>query len=104
MSQPVQKKTLRLVIEVPDVWADDLDDLAGYLSEPNDATDDDRLDVVLEEWFYPTAGLTLVAVPGDKCQNSEFTVHGYNVQIVGAHTVDRKRSGRSVPVTEEEKT
>jgi hypothetical protein len=86
-SVPRQKKRLRLTIEVPDMWADDLDEHAGYYSEPDPPTAEDRLELVLSEWMRAEVGLTIVTLPGDKCMNDDFQVVAYTGRIVAAETV-----------------
>lgn len=84
MSEPT--KTLVLHVEVPGFHADDLDELAGYLSEPDPPTDCDRLEVVLGEWMRTEVGITLVSVPGEKCLNTDFNVYAFTGRIVGVET------------------
>ena len=83
------KKMLVLHIAIADFNADDLDEAAGYMSEPDPPTDEDRLYVVTEEWMRADVGVVLVSIPGDKCQNDEFHVFARDGRIVGAHLVDR---------------
>jgi len=78
------KKKLILHIEVSDIWADDLDESAAIWAEPLEPTAQDRLDVVLEEWFREEVGITLVSLPGDKCGNDDFMVLARDGRIVGA--------------------
>ena len=82
-------KKLVLHIEVPDFQADDLPELAGYMSEPDSPEPDDYLYVVTEEWMRPEVGLTIVTIPGDKCMNDDFHVYAYSARIVGAEVRDR---------------
>ena len=82
-----QKKVLILHVEVPDYWADDLDESAGIWAD-GEPTAKDRLDVVLEEWMREECGITLVGKPGDKCMNDDFTVAAFTGRIVGAETRD----------------
>lgn len=84
----VPRKKLRLTIEVDDVWADDLDECAGYCSEPNPPTAADRLYVVTEEWMRPEVILTFTTYPGEKSQNHEFEVLARPARIVGAEAVE----------------
>ena len=84
--QPQPKKVLRLTIEVPDIWADDLDENAACYSDPDPPTAEDRLEVILSEWMRPEVGLTIVTIPGDKCMNDDFEVHAYTATIVAAET------------------
>lgn len=72
---------LRLTIEVPGIWADDLDACASELNDPPDA--DARLDVVLNEWMQADVGLTVVTIPGEN-SNDEPTLQAYNARIVAA--------------------
>jgi hypothetical protein len=83
-SGPPVAKTLVLHIEVPGFNADDLDELAGFLSEPDPPGPQDRLDIVIEEWMREEVGLTLVSLPGDKCMNDDFVVTAFTGRIVGA--------------------
>ena len=85
------KKVLVLHVEVPEYWADDLDEMASYCSEPDPPSDEDRLYVVTEEWMREEVGITLVGRPGDKCGNEDFVVYGYTGRIVGAHTRPKLR-------------
>jgi hypothetical protein len=77
-------KTLVLHIEVPGFNADDLDQLAGYMSEPDPPGPKDRLYIVTEEWMRETVGITLVSIPGEKCMNDDFEVRAFTGRIVGA--------------------
>ena len=88
----VPKPTKRLIlhIEVPGIWADDLEEHAGYMSEPDPPDAEDRLYVVTEEWMRDDVGLTIVTRPGDKCMNDDFGVHAYTATIVGAEVRDLK--------------
>lgn len=91
LSEP--KKKLVLHIEVPGLWADDLDENAAiYAGADDDPTaevkPEHRLDVVLEEWMRETVGLTIVTIPGEKCLNSDFEVHAFTGRIVGAEARD----------------
>lgn len=82
-----KRKNLRLTIELPDVYADDLDEHAGYLADA-EPSDEDRLWLVTEEWFREDVVVVLTSFPGDKCQNHEFEVVPFTGRIVGASTVD----------------
>lgn len=82
------KKKLRLVIEVDDVWADDLDECAGHMSEPDPPGDAERLYVVTEEWMRPDVVLTFCTIPGPKCMNDDFSLVSSSARIVGAEAVD----------------
>lgn len=97
MSEP--RKMLRLTVEVPDFWADELDEYAGYCSDPRSPGPEDRLYVVTEEWMRPDAILVLTSIPGDKCMNEDFAIYAKDVRIVGAEIVDRQgeQSDRSEP-------
>ena len=77
-------KRLVLHIEVEGFNADDLDELAAIVAEPDPPTAADRLYIVTEEWVRPDVGLTLVTIPGDKCMNDDFEVAAFNGRIVGA--------------------
>ena len=59
MTDAERKKVLILHIEVPDIYADDLEESARIWAE-GEPTAEDRLSVVLEEWFRPEVGLTVV--------------------------------------------
>lgn len=86
--RPIPTKVLRLTIEVRGIWADDLDELAGYLSEPEPPGPDDRLFLVTEEWFKPDVVLTACTHPGEKSMNHDFELVTYQGTIVGAEAVD----------------
>lgn len=89
------KKVLVLSIALPDFNADDLDELAGYCSEPDPPDANDRLFVVTEEWMRDEIGLFFTTIPGDKCMSDDFGTVAEMGRIVGAHTVDREAlSGR----------
>jgi len=81
-------KKLVLYVEIPGLWADDLPELAGYMSEPKPPGPDDYLYVVTEHWMRPDIGLTIVTIPGDKCMNDDFEVHAYTARIIGAEVRD----------------
>lgn len=81
-------KVLRLTVEVPGLWADDLDEHAAMYAD-GAPTARDRLDVVLEEWMRPDVGLTIVTIPGDKCMSDDFEVHAYTCTVVGAEAVPK---------------
>jgi hypothetical protein len=83
-----QKKNLVLHVEVPDFHADDLDECARYMSDPDPPGPDERLYIITEEWMRADVGLTLVSLPGEKCMNNDFEIHAFTARIVGAHTVD----------------
>ena len=52
-SSSMQKKRLRLTVDIDDIWADDLDESAAIYSEPDPPGAKDRLNVVTEEWMRP---------------------------------------------------
>lgn len=83
---PAEKPKMRLVlhIEVPGVYADDLPQSAANLSEPNEPSPQDYLDVVLEEWMREEVGLTIVTQPGWGEMNEDFMVVAHTGRIVGA--------------------
>ena len=83
-----QRKHLVLHVEVPGFWADDLDQLAAVLSEPDAPGPEDRLCIVTEEWMREEVGITLVSIPGEKCRNDDFEVKAFTGRIVGASTVE----------------
>lgn len=89
MALELPKKVLRLTVEVPGLWADDLDEAAAMYAD-GEPTAEARLDVVLEEWMRPEVGLTIVTIPGDKCMNDDFQVHAFTCRIVGAEAVPAK--------------
>lgn len=89
MNEQESKKKLILHIEIDGIWADDLDESAGYCSQPDPPGPEDRLYVVTEEWMRPTVGLTIVTIPGEKCMSDDFEVHAYTARIVGAEARDR---------------
>jgi hypothetical protein len=83
-------KTLILHIAVPGVWADDLPESARIWSaEGEEPTPEDYLNVVLEEWFRPEVGLTVVTQPGEKNMNDDFMVRAFDAHIVGAEMQDK---------------
>jgi hypothetical protein len=82
------RKHLVLHIEIPGFWADDLDQLAGYLSEPEPPGPEDRLFIVTEEWMREEVGIMLVGIPGQKCMSDDFEVRAYTGRIIGAETRD----------------
>jgi hypothetical protein len=84
------KKKLRLTIEVDGIWADDLDECAGYMSEPEPPGPRERLYVVTEEWMRPDVVLTVCTIPGEKCMNDDFEMQALTGRIVGAEAVDGK--------------
>lgn len=75
---------LVLHVEIPGFWADDLDECAAVLSEPDPPGPEDRLYVVTEEWMRETVGITLVSIPGEKCLSDDFEVKAFTGRIVGA--------------------
>jgi len=75
---------LILHIEVPDIYADDLQATAKFYAKPNEPGPEDYLDVVTEEWMRPEVGLTIVTLPGEKNMNEDFEIHAYTGRIVGA--------------------
>ena len=81
-----QKKLRPLIlhIEVDGFYADDLDEMAGYIREQGVVTPEDRLYVVTEEWMRREVGVTLVSLPGEKEMADDSMVHAYNGRIVGA--------------------
>jgi len=83
------KKILVLSIAVDGFWADDLDESAAMIAEPDPPDADHRLDVVTEWWVRDQVGLFLVGIPGEKCMNDDFVARSYDGRLVGAHTVDR---------------
>jgi hypothetical protein len=87
--QAEPSKTLVLHVAVPGFWADDLDESAAVLSQPEEPSAEDRLYIVTEEWMRREVGITLVSLPGEKNLNSEFEVHAYTGRIVGADVIDR---------------
>lgn len=82
-------KTLVLHVTVPGFYADDLDDCAREYAD-GEPTDDDRLEVVREEWMRGDVGITLVSLPGEKSMNDDFEIHAYTGRIVGAELRDRE--------------
>ena len=88
MSETVEKsKNLVLRIEVPGIWADDLDKQAAEWADGQTVTDEHRLDALLE-WMRCEVGITVVSVPAEKNQNHEFEVHAFDGQIIGAELSD----------------
>ena len=77
-------RPLILHVQVEGFYADDLDEMAGYVREEGTVTPEDRLYVVTEEWMRPEVGITLVSLPGEKEMNDDFMVKAFNGRIVGA--------------------
>jgi len=88
MGVETPKKTLRLTIEVPGFWADDLDEFAGFLSDPDPPGANDRLFVVTEEWMREDVVLVVTTIPGEKCMRDDFTIEPLRGRIVGAEAVE----------------
>jgi len=90
MAETTKAKTLVLHIEVPGVYADDLDASAAEYAkyDEREPTPQDYLEVVLEEWMRSEVGLTIVTLPGEKNMHEDFEVHAYNGLIVGAEVRD----------------
>jgi hypothetical protein len=88
MTEPQQTRHLVLHVEIPGFWADDLDQCAAHLSEPDPPGPDDRLFIVTEEWMREEVGITLVSIPGEKCMSDDFEVRAYTGRIIGADTTD----------------
>lgn len=89
------KKRLVLHIEVPGVWADDLESSAREVASWNNRANpspEDYLFVVTEEWMRRDVGLTIVTLPGEKSTNDDFTVSSHNGRVVGAEVRDVERS------------
>ncbi len=82
------ERVLRLTIEIPGIYADDLDEAATLWADGEEVTSEDYLDVVLREWMRSEVGITIVTLPGDKAMNDDFGVHSYEARIVGARTSD----------------
>lgn len=82
------KKVLVLHIEVPGVWADDLDEHAALLANGTPDAEDYRM-LLTEDWMREQVGLTIVTWPSEKSQNHEFEVHSYVGRIVGGEARDR---------------
>jgi hypothetical protein len=83
------KRMLVLHIEVPGIWADDLDESAALYAE-GDPSPTDYLDVVVEEWLEETVGLTVISLPALKELASDGQLHAYEGRIVGAETKERR--------------
>lgn len=98
MTDPVERrrKVLRLTVEIPDVYADDLPDTAALWADGRTPTPRHYLDAVLEEWLREDATITVVTLPGEKSMNDEFGIHGYNCTIVGVSVRDRE-TGEVLP-------
>jgi hypothetical protein len=90
---PEPRKHLVLHVEIPGFYADDLDQCAGYLSEPGAPGPEDRLYVVTEEWMREEVGITLVSLPGEKCLSDDFEVRAFTGRIVGAESREVERRG-----------
>ena len=84
MTDQSKLRPLILHVEVEGFYADDLDEMAGYVREEGVVTPEDRLYVVTEEWMRQDVGITLVSLPGEKCMNDDFMVKAFNGRIVGA--------------------
>lgn len=92
MTDPVEqrRKVLRLTVEIPDVYADDLPDTAALWADGRTPTARHYLDGVLEEWLREDATISVVTLPGEKSMNDEFEIHGYSCRIVGVSVRDRE--------------
>lgn len=91
------KKRLVLHVEVPGVYADDLEASAREVASWNDRDTplpEDYLFVVLEEWMRREVGLTVVTLPGEKTTNDDFEVHAYSARIVGAEVREGPTDGQ----------
>lgn len=77
------RKMLILKIEVPGVWCDDLEESARVWAGSDEPTDQDRCDVVTEEWMRPEVGLTAVMHTGEADE-----VTAWVGRIVGAEVRD----------------
>lgn len=88
MTEQGPAQTLVLHIAVPDLYADDLTEIAAIWSD-GEPTAEDMLYVVVNEWMRRTVGLTIVTIPGEKCTNDDFEVHAYTAEIVGASLQER---------------
>ena len=84
------RKVLRLTVDLPGVYADDLDELAAIWSDEEPPTDRDRLLAATEEWFRREVIVVLTTIPGEKCQNDEFEVVARTARIVGVDAVEAK--------------
>jgi hypothetical protein len=93
MATSDEKRTLRLTIEVPDIYCDDLHEHAGFLAD-GEPTEADYHWLVTEEWFRESVIVVLTNYPGEKCQNFEFEVTPFEGRIVGV-SVDPPFTGRS---------
>ena len=80
-------RILRLTIEIPGVYADDLDEAAALWADGEEVTSTDYLDVILHEWMRPEVGITIVTLPSDKAMSDDFEIHSYEARIVGAESV-----------------
>ena len=87
------KKMFVLHVALPDFNGDELDEYAGYMSEPDPPGDDDRLEVAIGEWMRRDVHVILTSIPGEKCMNDDFEVYSMRGRIVGAET--RARGGVS---------
>lgn len=81
--QPEPRKKLRLTIEVPGVWADDLEQWAALRADDGEPRDSDRLDVVVYDWLTEEGLLTLM--PNDDESGPFLAV--FHVRIVGAEAI-----------------
>jgi hypothetical protein len=87
MIDPKARKRLRLILDVPGIWADDLDELAAVWADGEEVTDADRLLVATEEWFRREAIIVLTTIPGEKCLADDFEVLPRPCRIVGVQAV-----------------
>ena len=69
---------LVLEIEVPDFNVDGAQEAADEWYEG------DVLSIVIEEWMREDVVLSLVSIPGEKEQNSDFELYGMAGRIVAA--------------------
>lgn len=86
--EEVPQKRFILHVEVEGFYGDDLDEMAGCISQPDPPTAEDRLCIVTEEWMRPDVGLTLISLPGEKCMSDDFEVFAYVGRIVGAEIME----------------
>ena len=77
------RKVLQLLIEVPGIWADDLQATADEWGNElvDTLADEMRLDV----------GLTIVTLPGEKCLNDDFAITSHVGRVVDASVRDAGR-------------
>lgn len=84
-SAPLPTKTLRLTVEVPDWWADHLDEHLRIWTGDEEASPDDLLELVVEEEMDRDAVLVVKAISNGEDPDQMVSLRAY---IVGAEVRD----------------